>query len=261
MSSTIEYETVDRRSLTKFDKRVSGVIMHIVNNLHVKYRMPDSTHVLLYPPDSTDRPFKVSASRPAEASLRFITDFTNDYCGARQVEWEDAERRRRKTPPPPPARAPKPAPVTQPQTAVGAALAKAIEALPEQEKFTGKVEPEPEPSFSPETDDTLEWPDEKPEPERTKCRWCEYENENPRSVMNHENAGHKAELRKINGISRTQVRNALTMLAEATGVDISPDLTRAQKRVEDLEAQVAALTEERDSLQAKFDLAKEAFGL
>jgi hypothetical protein len=60
--------------LRAFPRNVRRVLLELVNNQGVKCRMPNGTHILLYPPDGESRPFKVSASRGAAASLTFIED-------------------------------------------------------------------------------------------------------------------------------------------------------------------------------------------
>lgn len=65
---------VTQRTLKKFPIEVATELLRIIS-LGVRHRQIDGSHVLLYPVDGHSRPFKVSASRPAQASLRFIDDF------------------------------------------------------------------------------------------------------------------------------------------------------------------------------------------
>jgi hypothetical protein len=60
--------------LRAFHKSVREVLLYLVNTQDVKCRMPNGTHILLYPPDGETRPFKVSASRRSDASLTFIEE-------------------------------------------------------------------------------------------------------------------------------------------------------------------------------------------
>lgn len=46
-----------------FSKMAKALILEIVNDHGIKYRVIDGGHILLYPPVKEDRPFKVSASR------------------------------------------------------------------------------------------------------------------------------------------------------------------------------------------------------
>jgi hypothetical protein len=65
---------VTQKTLKKFPNEVASELLRIIG-LGVKHRQIDGSHVLLYPLDGTSRPFKVSASRPAQASLHYIEDF------------------------------------------------------------------------------------------------------------------------------------------------------------------------------------------
>jgi hypothetical protein len=71
------------KDLRAFHKSVADVILDLANKQGVKTRMPDGRHVFLYPPDGTSRPFKVSASRPALATLRFIEE---QFCKPNHLE-------------------------------------------------------------------------------------------------------------------------------------------------------------------------------
>jgi hypothetical protein len=51
------------KDIKAFDKEIKDLLLEIVNEHGVRYRMIDSQHIALYPPDGTSRPFKVSASR------------------------------------------------------------------------------------------------------------------------------------------------------------------------------------------------------
>ena len=70
---------LSRRHLRLFDKHVTKALLSLVNDEGVRYRMPDGGHIVLYPPDGTTRPFKVSAHRPAKDSLIFIKDFADQW--------------------------------------------------------------------------------------------------------------------------------------------------------------------------------------
>lgn len=66
------------RDLKTFDREVAEYILWLTTEKNVKTRMPDGMHVLLYPPDGTTRPFKVSRSRPAKASMNYLRKFARD---------------------------------------------------------------------------------------------------------------------------------------------------------------------------------------
>lgn len=61
------------RDLTKFPQIVAETIAALVNEYGVNYRKPDGSHILLYNGDRSTRPFKVSASRPAEQTMLYLT--------------------------------------------------------------------------------------------------------------------------------------------------------------------------------------------
>lgn len=63
------------KHLKGFDREVAKALLWLVNDQGVKYRMTDGVHILLYPKNKTERPFKVSAHRNAEGSLNYIRDF------------------------------------------------------------------------------------------------------------------------------------------------------------------------------------------
>lgn len=65
---------VSQKTLKKFPNEVASELLRVIG-MGVKHRQIDGSHVLLYPLDGASRPFKVSASRPAQASLYFIEDF------------------------------------------------------------------------------------------------------------------------------------------------------------------------------------------
>lgn len=65
---------ITQKTLKKFPQEVATELLRIIS-LGVKHRQIDGSHVLLYPLDGKSRPFKVSASRSAQASMTFISDF------------------------------------------------------------------------------------------------------------------------------------------------------------------------------------------
>lgn len=62
-----------------FPTKVAKALRYLANEAGVKHRCIDGSHVLLYPPDDNARPFKVSAHRPAERSLKYIRNFIDEW--------------------------------------------------------------------------------------------------------------------------------------------------------------------------------------
>lgn len=63
---------ITRKDMTKFPREAQDLVLHLVNNEGIRWRIADHNHILLYPPDGVGRPFKISSSRPAEATNRYI---------------------------------------------------------------------------------------------------------------------------------------------------------------------------------------------
>jgi hypothetical protein len=61
---------VDRASLKKFPRSVQNELL-LLAAAGVRHRVKDGGHVILYPANG-DRPFKVSANRPAKDTLRYL---------------------------------------------------------------------------------------------------------------------------------------------------------------------------------------------
>lgn len=77
-------------------KRVQQIILHIVNDLGVKYRLTESDGgLLLYPTDGESRPVKFSPTRPEHKNITFFTQFINDWCVEQQQQWLDAKNQKR----------------------------------------------------------------------------------------------------------------------------------------------------------------------
>jgi DNA-binding transcriptional regulator YiaG len=81
-TATVDAPGVKLKDLRAFPRGVSTAIAALVNNRGVKYRIfKDGNHLVLYPPDRSARPFKVSAHRSEEANLRYLTEFVDKYLG------------------------------------------------------------------------------------------------------------------------------------------------------------------------------------
>lgn len=89
MSSIATRQALTPRELRKWPEPVSTALLAIVNRRGVRHRIIDGNHLLLYPPERTARPVKFSASRPAEANLHFLDEFTTKYLGPVTPEPRD----------------------------------------------------------------------------------------------------------------------------------------------------------------------------
>lgn len=81
MSSIVTRQALTPRELRAWPEPVSTALLAIVNRRGVRHRIIDGSHLLLFPPDRTARPVKFSESRPAEANLHFLDEFTAEYLG------------------------------------------------------------------------------------------------------------------------------------------------------------------------------------
>jgi hypothetical protein len=78
--------TIERKDMTKFGRPAQDLVLHLVNTEGIRWRVADHNHLLLYPPDGVGRPFKISASRPAEATVRFLR---GQFMGVYDIKDED----------------------------------------------------------------------------------------------------------------------------------------------------------------------------
>lgn len=81
-TAVAEAPGVKPKDLRAFNRTISTAIMALVNNRGIKYRIfKDGNHLVLYPPDRTARPCKISAHRSDEANIRYLEKFVDDYLG------------------------------------------------------------------------------------------------------------------------------------------------------------------------------------
>lgn len=70
----MEVKPLRPKDLRAFHKKVRTVVLALVNDNNLRWRMPDGQHLFIYPPDGTSRPFKVSAHRRDDATLNFLRE-------------------------------------------------------------------------------------------------------------------------------------------------------------------------------------------
>lgn len=61
---------LSRKELSVFPRQVADVVLRAVNEHGVTYRMLDGGHLRLFTGDRRQRPIKVSAKRPTQATMR-----------------------------------------------------------------------------------------------------------------------------------------------------------------------------------------------
>lgn len=69
---TRDQDRMLRSELKRYPRVVQELLLHLTNDVGIKYRHIDSQHVMLYPPDGVSRPFKVSASRPGPQQVHYL---------------------------------------------------------------------------------------------------------------------------------------------------------------------------------------------
>lgn len=237
--------TITPKELRGFPASVATVIRDAVNDHGVTYRLLDGNHVRLYNGNRDTLPLKVSASRPAEASLRYLVPWLEEHVPT----WTER-------------------PVTDDTLR---ALADAVNTAP---KMDPKPVAEPEPSWVPfipgsgidygfETNGT-----------KFRCRSCGYTQDSGRGVHLHHakhtgaassNTKKAAESRTLRAQQReTLLAQAITVLAEEHGLrvtDADPvDADALRAEIDALRANVDRLTRERDDAVTRLSLIKDAMG-
>lgn len=253
---------IGKADIKGFDSKVAEAIVHIVNNLKVPYRVMDGTHVMLYPPDGT-RPFKVAASRQVTTNLRILAGFIRDHCAVEVAAWEKAEAERRQAEPTtnrvvtfkggglskePLEVVADTAPPALVDKAGGEPISKPVapEPTPEPEAPEAPVVAATEPVKRKQGNATGTWP----------CPECDFVAESTSQLGGH-TKGHSAHRRRL--------REALDLIITETvgeySTDDSKKVAALTTEVERLKAENAELTHKYGELEARFALAKEAFGV
>lgn len=69
---TQDQDRMLRSELKRYPRVVQELLLHLTNDVGIRYRYIDSQHLMLYPPDGVSRPFKVSASRPGPQQTHYL---------------------------------------------------------------------------------------------------------------------------------------------------------------------------------------------
>lgn len=250
---------LSRSDLRKYPREVADVLLEAVG-MGVPYRVIDGGHLRLYNGDREVMPFKVSSSRPANQTLPYLRSWLEENWHP----WSEA---------------------------------KAEEVTPEslsalREHWNGPDEGED--TSDPESAGERQHEAEEPESEWVeyrsssgnshgfltngsiyRCATCGYEQDDVRGLHLHaathaevnpytaKSVKAKAEHRERREMEETQqkvyLQQALAAIVEHHGYAIiEPEHVGDHRRVTELEEQVASLTRERDELQTRLALLKEA---
>lgn len=69
-----EMKLTARQMGTQWSREVKRLVMHLVNERDIRYRVIDGDHMLLYPPDGEGRPFKIASKRDGFLTERFLRE-------------------------------------------------------------------------------------------------------------------------------------------------------------------------------------------
>jgi hypothetical protein len=258
--------------IVKYPATVRELLLYIVNDLRVRHRAIDGTHMVLYPPDGVSRPFKVAAARQKESQIKYLNEqFLDKYGLARMDAAKEPVKHFTTT-------------RTEPE--------------PVSDSLSpGPVEPEPanppsEPSGAPEPDSVQPGPVLRPlTPGRTRVlhsrtevplmfetdgeRYycivggCDYWTDNRRPIGAHTKthtdsdeskalrAQRSGEARHTNSQLVKAMKSATRELMGALDWSVAEDQSLV---IEQLHQELAAAKKEVSDLRAKIDLMKEALG-
>lgn len=262
--STEILERVDRSDVKLFGKVIQDLLLALVNECGIRYRMLDGkASMLLYPPDGVSRPFKISSARPERHQLGFLHSKFIDRYDIEMPKKEKAEVGEPTTtfsaPAPAAPAQPRPAappagsPFVQPTTTKVAEHP--VETVAEPEAVTW----EPYLGSRKEGDTGFDT-----DGKRFRCRPCFTEGKEVIFERTNQLAGHKATAHNgalwgkdsINkrvatakeNRRREAVEQHLRRMAHVMEIDwpSDRDIMKMRSTIERLEGQVASLTAERD---------------
>lgn len=70
--------SLTQKDMRAFPRRVRDLVLTLVNEYHIRFRMQDGGHMLLYGPNPETGAQKVSASRGEEQSVKWLTKWANE---------------------------------------------------------------------------------------------------------------------------------------------------------------------------------------
>jgi hypothetical protein len=284
------------RDLRAFDRKVVRALCALVNEHGVEYRLSKGTAIILIAPHSTgqdlEERLRVSAQRKPEDSLRFIEKWAIRYVRPAKVEEAAATLAERFNDP-----TKKPHPKKEEGDAVSQSAPESEKAAVAPEK-SAPVQESAEPEIAPEAEDiaasgavpdpppgyrqhvdhdgnqTVWWIKGSGRTATYVCKHDGYTHQGwgfPHARVHSSTPEERAEQSRVAGMRRDneaagrrdRARRAIQFLASeydiplATGRDATK-VTRLEKRITQLEKQIEEIRTERDNLQARLDLFKEA---
>ena len=69
---------IDRRDLRAYDSDVAEMVMLLVNGFNIRYRFTGSA-MMLFPPDNSKDPWKISPKRPGKTQLIYLEKFAKEH--------------------------------------------------------------------------------------------------------------------------------------------------------------------------------------
>lgn len=245
MTTETEPPSINIRDLSKFPRPVARVVAEAVNKHGAKVRMmSDGVHLRLMNGNREVLPCKVAASRPPEHTMRYLIPWLEQNIPS----WTQGEVSKEAM----------------------EALRETVTSEPKERKAemktTDKADVKPITTKTPEPEQKFMAVEV---PKDLVCRWpdCGRKAKTPSGYRMHW-AGHTGEKKKhakkgaeTARLNRDQSKvvamQALSALAEMHGLTIGEG--GGVKRIKELEAQVKALTKERDDALARVALLNEAF--
>lgn len=243
-------DTIRPKDLVQFPRPVAKVLTDAINKHGVGYRLMDGGHIRLFCGDRQIVPIKVSASRDAEHTIRYLVPWLEEHVES----WLQGE--------------------VTPDVIKNLAELKNSRPVP----ATPVVSTDSPASDEPTGEQKPSTPDGKGEamsaalkiPADLVCQWpdCGKKMKNTSGYRMHW-AGHTGEKRQhaAKGAETARLRRsqesaialaALTAIADLHGITIGGSKA-LEKKVSELEAKVATLTRERDDAIARVELLNEAF--
>lgn len=262
-------ETIAKKNLRSYHRDVQALLMDLINNHGVGYRIQDGNHILLYSgqESSTLRPFKVASARRPEGQMRYLSKWALEHVPSYAASLESAASTAEQVEESPPV-APEVLTVAaeEPQPTPEPEVSEYHEAATEYAKWVTYVNSEGRENTGYETDGTT-----------IRCRECvgtdtEYVTTDARGLGGHTRVHHsetapmwsdearaKAVATRAARAREKKIEAAVGLIAEALGVET--ETTALENRIEELTEELAAANKRADDAEAKLALMREALNV